>query len=75
METAIISCGVAWGEDVRFRSKRFFYVFVLPILIFAVAFGVTILQGVILYMWLGFFVSWGAHFYAKFYYSRKIEEE
>jgi len=59
----------------RFKSKKFFYMFVVPIVMFIVALGFTLLQGVILYMWLGFFVAWGVHFYAQFYYSREAREK
>jgi hypothetical protein len=60
---------------VKFKSKKFFYVFVLPVMIFAIAFSVTMVEGFLLYMWLGFLVAWGVHFYARFYYSRKLREE
>ncbi|MDH5451243.1 MAG: hypothetical protein OEZ29_06610 [Candidatus Bathyarchaeota archaeon] len=59
----------------RVKSKRFFYVFVVPVVIFAIGFGLTMLQRAILYLWLGFFVAWGVHFYAQFYYYRKLREE
>jgi len=59
---------------VRFKSKKFLYVFVAPIIIFLIALILTFLGGVLLYMWVGFFVGWGVHFYAKFYYSQKDKE-
>lgn len=59
---------------VKFKSKKFLYLFVLPVMIFAIAFSLTMVQGVILYMWLGFFVAWGVHFYARFYYYWKAKE-
>ena len=59
----------------RFKSKRFLYVFWVPVVIFLIAFVLTLLQGVLLYMWLGFLVAWAVHFYAKFYYSRKVTDE
>lgn len=55
----------------RFKSKRFLYVIVVPIVIFAIAFILTLLERVLIYMVIGFFAAWAVHFYSKRNYSQK----
>ena len=59
---------------VRVKNRRFLFVIVVPIMIFVFAIFATLLERVLLYMWLGFFAAWGVHFFARVYFFRKTKE-